>query len=284
MPEIKINVKKLSPKLQYLTRKKVILLLEDGMKPEGVAENLGISRSHVYAVKKSYAEKGNTGIEQKKRGRRVGEKRKLTLEQEMEIQKILWGKCPDQLKLSGYMWTRDNIGALIKRDYDISLPSSTLGYYLSAWGFSVPRRKQTHAQGSNEVKNRINSIAEQARAEKAEIFFGNETEVLTRGYDSIRQSHAIKYTGIKMLFAVSNRGKLRFTLHKDSISADGHIDFMQRLISDVKKKVFLILDTRVQRPEEISSWLAEHSDRIKVFYFDSSSFVRSSRRSKVVTE
>jgi len=273
MGEIKINAKKLSPGEQYRIRKEVIQLLEDGIKPEAVAETLGVSRSHVYTMKKVHAEKGNAGIEQKPRGRRVGG-RKITLEQERKIQRIVWDNSPVQLNLSGQMWSRENIDDLIRRDLDISLPSSTLGYCLSAWGFSVSRRKQAHTQEADEAKNWMNGITEQARAEKAEMFFGNETDVLARGYDSIRQFPVFKETDIKMLFSVSNRGKLRFILYRGFISADRHIDFMQRLISDVKKKVFLILDPRVQHPEEVKPWLAEHSDRIRVFYFDTSSFVR----------
>ena len=47
---------------------------------------------------------------------------------------------------------------------------------------------------------------------------------------------------LNMLFAISNRGKLRFIIYKDSMNSDKLIDFMRRLIYDVKKKVFLILD------------------------------------------
>ncbi|MGN0583975.1 MAG: hypothetical protein ACI4JD_00835 [Ruminococcus sp.] len=39
-----------------------------------------------------------------------------------------------------------------------------------------------------------------------------------------------------MLSAVSKRGKLRFTIYKDNMNAEKLIDFMGRLIRDVRKK------------------------------------------------
>lgn len=70
-----------------------------------------------------------------------------------------------------------------------------------------------------------------------------------------------------MLSAVSKRGKLRFVLYKDNMNADKLIDFMRRLIHDNRKKVFLILDIlRVNHPKKVSEWLAEHKDKIEVFY------------------
>ena len=45
---------------------------------------------------------------------------------------------------------------------------------------------------------------------------------------------------IEMLSAISKRGKLRFMLYKDSMNSEKLIDFMTRLITDSKKKVFLV--------------------------------------------
>ena len=72
---------------------------------------------------------------------------------------------------------------------------------------------------------------------------------------------------INMLSAISNRGKLRFILYKDSMNSDKLIDFMRRLIYDVKKKVFLILDNlRVHHSKKVRTWLEKHKARIEVFY------------------
>ena len=70
-----------------------------------------------------------------------------------------------------------------------------------------------------------------------------------------------------MLSAISKRGKLRFMLYKDNMNAEKLIDFMGRLIRDVNKKVFLVLDNlRVHHSKKVQEWLDKHKDRIEVFY------------------
>lgn len=48
------------------------------------------------------------------------------------------------------------------------------------------------------------------------------------------------------------------------------IEFFQALIEDAEQKVFLILDNLgVHHCKPVKAWLAEHSDRIEVFYLPS---------------
>jgi transposase len=281
MDELKTNARKLSPDEQYLLRKNIVRMLGKGMKPDEIAEALDVGRSHVYATKKAYGEKGIIGIRPKKRGRKTGEQRKLALEREKEIKNIILDKCPEQLKLFGCMWTRSNIRELVQRKYGIALPLSTLGYYLARWGFSVQRpKKSAYKQDTGKVENWLNvefpGITQMAKAQGAEIFFGDETGIqntanYAKGYAPIGQTPTVKVESAKMkinmLSAISNRGKLRFVIYKDSMDSGKLIDFMRRLICDVKKKVFLILDNlRAHHSKKVRAWLEKHKDRIEVFY------------------
>jgi transposase len=255
--------------------------VKQGKSNEEIAKILDVSERHIRNVKKNYAEQGIAGIKPKKRGRKQGEQRGLRPEQEKEIQSILVDKYPEQMKLPGCMWTRANIRDLIKRKYGLDMPLSTLGVYLARWGFSVQRpRKQAYKQDAAKVDNWLNvefpGITEKAKAENAEIFFGDETGIqntanYAKGYAPIGQTPVVKVESkkmkINMLSAISNRGKLRFILYKDSMNSDKLIDFMRRLINDVKKKVFLILDNlRVHHSKKVRAWLDKHKERIAVFY------------------
>ena len=72
---------------------------------------------------------------------------------------------------------------------------------------------------------------------------------------------------INMLSAISNRGKLRFIIYKDSMNSDKFIDFCRRRIYDIEKKVFFIVDNlRVHHSKKVKAWLEKHKDRIEVFY------------------
>ncbi|MDR1001851.1 MAG: helix-turn-helix domain-containing protein, partial [Oscillospiraceae bacterium] len=83
--ELKTNDVHLSPEGQYEIRKSIIRLVKSGKSNKEIAEILDVSERHVRATKKAYAENGIAGIKPKKRGRRVGECRTLTLDQEKEI-------------------------------------------------------------------------------------------------------------------------------------------------------------------------------------------------------
>ena len=281
MDELRTNAKRLSPKEQYQIRKNVVRLLKQGVPPNVIASTLDISRSHVYATKKIYEEKGIDGIKPQRRGRREGEKRILTSEQEREIQKTIVDKYPEQMKIPGCMWTRENIRQLIVNTYKITLPLSTLGYYLSRWGFSVQRPvRKAYQQDSAKVAEWVDSafpgIKERARSECAEIFFGDEVGIqnsanYAKGYAPIGQTPVMrvepKKIKINMLSAVSNRGKLRFVIYKDNMDSDKLIDFMRRLVYDTKSKVFLVLDNlRVHRSKKVSAWLEKHKEEIEVFF------------------
>ena len=279
--ELRTNAVKLSPEEQYQIRKSIVRLSKKGKTNGEIAEILDVSERHVRSVKKQYSEGGLEALKPQKRGRSNGEKRILTPEQEKEIQRIIVDNDPMQLKFKDCMWTRKNISELIYQKYKIRMKLSTLGYYLQRWGFSVQRPvKRAYKQDKAKIDKWLNEefpgITERAKAEDAEIFFGDETNIQNtcnymKGYAPKGKTPVVKVESqkfkINMLSAISKRGKLRFMLYKNNMNSSKLIDFMGRLIRDVKKKVFLILDNlRVHHSKDVQKWLEEHKDRIEVFY------------------
>ena len=279
--ELKTNAVRLSPEEQYQIRKSIIRLCKAGKDNHEIAEILDVSLRHVQSTKSQYADGGIAAIKPKTRGRRKGEKRTLTLQQEQEIQQIIVDKNPDQLRLPGCMWTRENIRDLIKQKYKIEMPLSTLGYYLQRWEFSVQRPvKRAYKQDETKVDawlcEEFPGISTRAKAENAEIFFGDETGIqntanYAKGYAPIGKTPVVRVEAqkikINMLSAISKRGKLRFVLYKDNMNSEKLIDFMRRLVRDTAKKVFLILDNlRAHHSKKVTAWLKKHKSEIEVFY------------------
>lgn len=279
--ELKTNAVHQSPEEQYQIRKSIIRLSKKGKSNVEIAEILDVSLRHVQNTKKLYENGGIAGIKPKQRGRRAGEKRTLTPEQEKKIQLIIVDKNPEQMRLAGCMWTRNNIRDLIKQLYKTEMKLSTLGYYLQRWGFSVQRpvkraRKQDEQQIDAWLNEEFPGISERAKTENAEIFFGDETGVQNtanylKGYAPVGKTPVVqiesKKMKINMLSAISKRGKLRFVLYKDNMNADKLIDFMRRLVRDTDKKVFLILDNlRVHHSKKVAEWLSRHHAEIEVFF------------------
>ena len=82
-----------------------------------IVEITGLSDQTVRNLFRQYDQGGLSSIKPKTRGRKQGEKRHLTPKQEKEIFSILVDENPDQLKLKGCLWTRDNVRELIQRKY-----------------------------------------------------------------------------------------------------------------------------------------------------------------------
>jgi len=274
----------MSPEEQYQLRRQVVRMLQKGLKATEIMELLGVSKQMVYDTKNAYEKEGLAGIKPKKRGRKKGEGRKLSPEQEREIRWILVEKTPDQLKFADCMWSRENVGELIRQKYGIEMPVSTMGDYLRRWGFSVQRpAKRAYKQDEKAVKAWVEEefpgINQRAEEEGADIYFGDEVGVQNqpnnlRGYSPIGVTPIVKTEAkrlrINMLSAISCRGKLRFMIYKDNMNAAKLIDFFKRLIKDTPRKVFLILDNlRVHHAKIVRAWLKAHKDEIELFYLPS---------------
>jgi transposase len=103
----KIDARTHSPETQYEIRKQVIRLRKQGIQNQVLAKGIGISVGHASRIWQSYLKEGSKAIKLRIRGRRTGEKRTLTTEQEVEVKRFLIDKTPDQLKLPFALWTRE---------------------------------------------------------------------------------------------------------------------------------------------------------------------------------
>ena len=246
-----------------------------------IGEQVGVHYLTVGRWIKKYQDGGAKALQARVRGRREGSGRRMTQEQEAMIQRQLIDKTPDQLKLRYALWTREAVQQLIQQITGLKLAIRTVGEYLKRWGFTVQKpKKKAYEQRPAEVQRWLDeeypSIHARAKAENAEIYWGDETGLRndcqhTRGYAPKGQTPVIrlnaKRESINLISAVTNQGKVRFRFFDGTMNADLLIDFMKRLVKDAQRKVFLILDNlRVHHARKVKAWLAEHEDEIEVFY------------------
>jgi transposase len=280
----KIDARKHSPQTQYEIRKQVIRLRKRDLPNKVVAEGLGISIGRASKVWQSYKKEGSKAIKLGRRGRRTGEQRTLSFDQEAELRKALIDKTPDQLKLPFALWTRDAVKLLIRQLFDIEMPIRTVGEYLKRWGFTPQKPvKRAYEQSSQAVKEWLDTdypvIASRAKEEKAEIHWGDETGIQTganrvRGFAPKGETPVIrmvaKKSHVSMISAITNGGKVRFMMYRDAMNSELLIKFMARLTKDAGRKVFLILDNlRVHHGKNVKQWLEEHREQIEVFHLPS---------------
>jgi transposase len=278
------DARKLNQQAQYELRKQVVRLREKGMSNKAISEIVGLSECHISTIWKKFQRGGLDAIKPGVRGRRHGEQRELNAEQEAGIKKLLVDKTPDQMKLAFALWTRDAVRLAIKQIYGIELPLRTITDYLKRWGFTPQKpTKRAYEQNPKAVAQWQETVYPQiqarAKQEKAEIHWGDETGIQNDAYNAkgfapkgktpIVRINATK-SRINMISSITNQGKVRFMLYKETMTSQVLIKFMSRLVKDSPRKVFLILDNlRVHHSKVVKAWLEENKEQIEVIYLPS---------------
>jgi hypothetical protein len=149
--------------------------------------------------------------------------KRLTDAQAAGIRKTIIGKCPDHLRLPGFLWTRDLVALMLEKRHGISLSRWTVGR-CKYWGLSVQKPARltiecNPAQVRYWLRTKYPALKEQARTEGAGIWCGDET--------GLRSDHQTGTTlgkkdktpvvkksgkrfGCNMISAITNQGDLRF--------------------------------------------------------------------------
>ena len=266
---------------QQELRNQVVRMRRKGIKNPDVASIVGLSQATTSGIWSKYKKGGMKAILIQKRGRKDGEKKTLSPQQEAQIIKRLIDTTPKQLKFKYVLWTREAVQKLIKHEFGEEMPISTVGKYLQRWEFTsqVPIKR---AYERNEVKVQLwlkeeyPAIEKQSKEENAEIQWADETACVSlpsiiKGYAPKGKTPVMEHTAkrfkINMISSITNRGKLRFMVYEQNMDADLFITFLERLIQSSKKKILLILDNlRVHHATIVKDRVEEHQNQIALFY------------------
>lgn len=263
-------------------RKQVVRLHVSGYGVMRIVELSGLSYPTVRGVIDRYERGGLPAIKPAARGSIAGEGRALSVQQEQSIRRIICDKRPEQLKMDFALWNRAAVAQLIEREYGIALSVRCVGNYLRRWGFTPQKPiRRAYEQRPEAVQKWLTeeypAIEKRARTEGGEIHWGDETalvntDVRGRSYAPAGKTPVTLAVGgsrqkLSMIATVTNRGEARWMIIDDAFNADRLIEFLEALIRDAKKKVFLILDNlRVHHSKLVKTWAEEHKKRIELFY------------------
>lgn len=275
------DARNLSQDAQEEIRRQAVIMLKKGYKQREVAEHLDVSRARVSSWWLRYKEGGMAALKKKKRGAKKGSSTKLSDDQQRQMQQIITDKLPDQLKLKFALWTREAVRQLIKERFGVDYSLQGISVLIKGWGFTPQRPvKRAYEQRPAEVKAWMEQtypqIKARAKAENAEIFWGDETAIQPeahrrRGFAPKGKTPVVRQPAKRfhssVISAISNQGKMHWMPLKEALNADTFIEFLQRLIKHRKRKIFLIVDNlRVHHSKPVKEWLEENKHRIELFY------------------
>lgn len=252
-----------------------------GRKQKEVAEELQVSEQAVCGWMRRFRDGSWDALGKGQRGRRLGQKRKLTERQEQEVQKLITDKTPDQMKMPFALWNRAAVRELIEHRYSISYGLPMISRLLRRWGFTPQRPvRKAYEQRPVEVRKWIDEVYPQvvarAEAEGAQIWWGDETAVkpechYRRGYAPKGRTPVVRQPARRfhssLISAINNRGWMEWMALKEPLNAKTFIRFMGQLIKNRKRKVFLIVDNlRVHHSKPVKEWVHARKDRIELFF------------------
>jgi transposase len=274
-----IDARSLPSVAQADLRKKAVNAVLRGAKQMEVARLFGVTRQSVGKWVKAYKEGGRKRLESQRRGRPKGGS--LLPWQAAQIAKTVIDRPPEQLKLPFVLWTREAVSQLIEQRFGIRLSVWTVGRYLNRWGFTPQKPVRRAFEKNPEAVRRwleeeYPGIQAQAKAEKATIYWADEMGLRSdhatgRTYGRRGQTPVILGTGQRfgcnMISAVTNRGQLNFMVFQQHFSAEVLVDFLDRLIRQSQRMVFLILDRHpVHRSGKVKAWVASKRQEMRLFY------------------
>jgi transposase len=112
--------------------------------------------------------------------------------------------------------------------------------------------------------------------EGARIYWGDEmgiqsTDNRGKTYGLKGKTPAIKRSGSRfkcnMLAAISPQGFMNWMVFEDNFTSKKCIEFLGRLIRQIKQKIFLILDNhRVHHSKKVKAYVERHKDKLELFY------------------
>jgi transposase len=275
------DTRSLSDEILEALRLRALRGCEMGFAHAEVAEMLGVRAETVSRWWSAYRSQGLDALPHERSGRPLGSGRTLSDEQATRLQELIDSKSPEELGIASPLWSRRAVRDLIHQAYGTWMPLRTVGDYLKRWGYTAKRpRRRSNDQEPEEVRAWLEEtyprIAEQARREDAEIYWGDETGVAAdeyprRGYARQGQRATLNvpdsHIRINMISAISNEGELRFMTYKATMTAALFIVFLSRLLRTTSRKVLLIVDRlRAHEAALVEDWLEGHRDRIEVFY------------------
>lgn len=279
----KPDARSLSEESLELLREQAHRLRGDGRTWVDIANLIGVHLTTVMKWSRRFDLGGSDveALKSQRRGRRFGEKRTISLVDETLLRDEIMGKHPKQMSLPFALWNRKAVQEAIKLRLGVDMPIRTVGEYLRRWGFTPQRPVKRAVEQRPELlrtwlDESYPAIMKRAKAEGGEIYWADETAIKqdtawVRGYAPVGQTpvilHAARWSSVTMISAITNQGLVRFAFHDGAINTERFIAFLEALIEDSQRKIFLIVDNlRVHHAKLVKAWLVGKEEQLEIFY------------------
>ena len=128
------DARHLTASAQEALRYRVVNAIENGISKSQASRVFNVSRTAIHNWTKATAEQGTKALKAKKRDPRA--RSRLRPHQAATAVRLIEQKCPDQLGLPFYLWTREAVQQFLAERFELSVSVWTIERYLKKWGFT----------------------------------------------------------------------------------------------------------------------------------------------------
>lgn len=271
--------RKLTQAEQERQRVQAARLLRGGRTPGEVADALGRSRSWAFGVRRALREGGESVLAAVPRpeGRK-----KLDAGRRRELFALITHQTPADFGFGVALWTRRIVADVIFERWGVELSLPTVGAVLRDIGLSPQRPLRRALEQDDEAVQRwrvetFPDIRAQARAEGAELYFGDEAGVRSdyhagTTWAPVGQTPVVEATGnrvsVGMISAISMQGRISFDVVSGRMDSLTFIDFCRKLMADAEgRPVYLIVDNATSHASKKTREFVESTQgMLKLFY------------------
>jgi len=259
-------------------RIRAVARVEAGESPEDVVRTLGFGRTVIYNWLAKYRAGGVDAL----RAQPIpGRPAKLTGPQLRWIYKTVTEKSPLQLRFEFALWTRGMVRQLIRERFGVRLSEVSVGRLLRKLGLSPQKPlRRAYEQDPKLVaawrKAAFPKIRALATRAGATIFFADEAGVRSdyhagttwaaKGRTPIVPATGQRF-GLNLISAISPRGDFRFMTVPGRMNAGTFIVFLERLLYQAPRPVFLIVDRHPShRAKKVLAFVRRTRGRLRLFF------------------
>ncbi len=274
--------KKLSPSdLKILRKKAVEAIIVHSMSKKQASITFGFSRSSIWKYLKEYEMYKEESFHYKKRGVKAGARSRISNKQEEELKYKILSHTPDELGMDYTLWNSKVVQEYIELNYLHRYNRRSVRKIMSRLGFTSQKPiKLAYQRNPGKIKEWLTvtypEIRSRAMKEGARIYWGDEmgiqsTDNRGKTYGLKGKTPTIKRSGSRfkcnMLAMISPQGFMNWMVFEDNFTSKKCIEFLGRIIRQIKQKVFLILDNhRVHHSKKVKNYIEKHKDQLEIFY------------------
>jgi transposase len=252
---MKIDGRQLDRKAQEAIRLMAVERVREGESPSDVIASYGMNRTTIHKWLDRAKGKG-AGLRKLKARKGTGRPRKLDAKQERQVFRWVNGKNPNQYGFDFGLWTRRIVCTLIEEKFGIRLSLASVGALLARLNLTAQKPLERAYQRDPKAIERWQretypAIAKQAKAQKAEIYFWDESgfradAVHGKTWAMRGETPVVHRPGqrqsISAASAVNSKGAFWFATYKGGLTGELFVDLLRQLMYRRKKPLHLIVD------------------------------------------